>query len=80
MDKLEAERVAGAIRKMNMEWIRVSGVEHNPLTDTYEVKCVYKRERGNISRPTDPWTTILIKSPRQWIDLLTGHRDDFELP
>ena len=80
MDKLEAERVAGAIRKMNMEWIQVSAVEYNPLLDIYEVKCAYKRERGNISRPTDTWTTIFIKSPRQWIDLMTGHRDDFELP
>ncbi len=80
MDKLEAERVARAIRKMHLDWIQVSGVEHNPATDTYEVRCSYKRERGGVLRTGDPWTTISIKSPRQWIDLLTGHRDDFELP
>jgi hypothetical protein len=41
MDKEEAERMAlaRAIRKAPVDWIQVSGVEQNPTTDTYEVKC-----------------------------------------
>ncbi len=42
MDKEEAERLARAIRKAPVNWIQVSGVEHNPTTNTYEVKCEYK--------------------------------------
>jgi hypothetical protein len=45
MDKEEAERLARAIRKAPVNWIQVSGVEQNPTTDTYEVKCEYKQAR-----------------------------------
>ena len=48
MDKEEAERLARAIRKAPVDWIRVSGVEQNPTTNTYEVKCEYKQPRDAI--------------------------------
>lgn len=66
-DKEEAERLARAIEQMNVEWISIQDIEHNPLTDKYELKCRYQRYRGLIGG----WTELRIKSPRQWIDLLT---------
>ena len=48
MDKEEAERLARAIRKAPVDWIQVSGVEQNPTTNTYEVKCEYKQPRDAI--------------------------------
>ena len=45
MDKEEAERLARAIRKAPVTWIRVSGVEQNPTTNRYEVTCEYKPPR-----------------------------------
>ena len=80
MDKDEAERLARAIRKLNMDWIQVSGVEYHPKTDTYEVKCSYKQEHKGLLHPREAWTTLWIKSPRQWIDLLTQHGGGSELP
>ena len=71
MDKEEAERLARAIRKAPVEWIQVSGVEQNPTTDRYEVKCEYKQAQKGLLHSRESWTTLLIKSPRQWIDLLT---------
>ena len=80
MDKEEAERLARAIRKAPVDWIQVSGVEHNPTTDTYEVKCEYKQAQKGLLHSRESWTTLLIKSPRQWIDLLTQHGGGLELP
>ncbi len=48
MDKEEAERLARAIRKAPVDWIQVSGVEQNPSTNAYEVKCEYKQPRDAI--------------------------------
>ena len=79
MDQEEAERLARAIRKAPAEWIQVQGVEYNAATGTYEVKCTYRQARRGLFHP-ESWTTLSIKSPRQWIDLLTKHRDDLELP
>ena len=79
MDKEEAERLARAIRKTPVDWIQVSGVEQNPTTDTYEVKCAYKQAQQGLFHAREPWTTLQIKSPRQWIDLLTQH-GGLELP
>ena len=69
MDEEEAERLARAIRKAPVDWIRVSGVEQNPTTNTYEVKCEYKQPQKGLFHSGESWTTLLIKSPRQWIDL-----------
>jgi hypothetical protein len=80
MDKDEAERLARAIRMVHMDWIKVSGVEYNPATDQYEVKCEYKQEHKRLVQSRDAWTTLLIKNPRQWIDLLTQHGGGLELP
>jgi len=79
MDQEEAERLARAIRKTPADWIQVQGVECNAATGTYEVKCLYRQARRGLSHP-ESWTTLSIISPRQWIDLLTKHRDDLELP
>ena len=80
MDKDEAERLARAIRMVKMDWIQVSGVEVNSLTGKYEVKCEYKQEQKGLFHSRDSWTTLMIKSPRQWIDLLTQHGGGLELP
>jgi len=80
MDKEEAERLARAIRKAPVDWIQVSGVEQNPTTDKYEVKCEYKLAQKGLLHSRESWTTLLIKSPRQWIDLLTQRSGGLELP
>jgi len=80
MDKQEAERVAKAIHKMTVSWIAVRGVELNPLTQTYEVRCTYKQR---YMRRDAAWTEVRISTPRQWIELLTHRRPDgdgLELP
>ncbi len=80
MDQEEAERLARAIRKAPVAWIQVQASECKPVTHTYELKCAYRQERKGLFHPQETWTTLWIKSPRQWIDLLTKHRDDLELP
>ena len=79
MDLEEAERLARAIRKAPADWIQVQEVEFNTAVGTYEVKCAYRQARRGLFHP-ESWTTLSITSPRQWIDLLTKHRDDLELP
>ena len=80
MDKNEAERLARAIRMVQMDWIKVGALAYNPTTDQYEVQCEYQQAyRGQIpSRET--WTRLQIKSPRQWIEVLTQHGGGLELP
>ncbi len=80
MDKDEAERLARAIRMVHMEWIKVDQVVHNPTTGQYEVQCAYQREDQGQTLSGVTWTTLNIKSPRQWIDLLTQHGGGLELP
>jgi hypothetical protein len=65
MDKDEANRLARAIARTHVDWIAVRGIEYNPLTSTYELKCMYQRYRGLTS-----WTELYIRGPRQWIELL----------
>src|SRR5437763_5172069 len=77
MDQEEAERLARAIRKAPVEWIQVQGVELNAATNTYELKCLYRQGRKGLLHQ-ESWTTLWIKNPRQWIDLLIKHRDDLE--
>ena len=79
MDKDEAERLARAIRMVHMDWIKVDGVAYNPTTDRYEVQCEYQQENQEHAHP-ESWTTLQIKSPRQWIDLLMQHGGGLELP
>jgi hypothetical protein len=79
MDKDEAERLARAIRMVHMDWIKVDGVAYNPTTDTYEVQCEYQQENQEHAHP-ESWTTLQIKSPRQWIDVLMQHGGGLELP
>jgi hypothetical protein len=80
MDKNEAERLARAIRMVQMDWIRVSAVAYNPTTDQYEVQCEYQQAGQGQVLSKESWTTLQIKSPRQWIDVLTQHGGGLELP
>jgi hypothetical protein len=80
MDKEEAERLARAIRKAPVTWIQVQAIESPSGTDTYALKCAYRQGRKRLLHTQQTWTTLWITSPRQWIDLLTKHRDDLELP
>ena len=80
MDKDEAERLARAIRMVHMGWIKVNQVVHNSTTGQYEVHCAYQREDQGQTLSGEAWTVLQIKSPRQWIDLLTQHDGGLELP
>ena len=78
MDQQEAERLAKLIERTRVEWIQVRGIEYSPLVGTYELNCLYRRERALTG-----WSELRLRSPRQWIDLLTKRSDDFgglELP
>ncbi len=79
MDKNEAERLARAIRMMQMDWIKVDGVVHNSTTNQYEVQCTYQREDQGQTLSRESWTMLKIKSPRQWIEILTQHGGGLEL-
>jgi len=80
MDKNEAERLARAIRMVQMDWIKVSAVAYNPTTDQYEVQCEYQQAGQVQAHSKESWTTLQIKSPRQWIEVLTQHGGGLELP
>lgn len=80
MDKDEAERLARAIRVVHMDWIKVDGVVYNSMTNQYEVQCSYRREDQGQSLSGESWTLLQIKSPRQWIEILTQHGGGLELP
>ena len=80
MDKNEAERIALAIRMVQMDWIQVDCVVHNSTTNQYEVQCTYQREDQGQTLSRESWMTIKIKSPRQWIEILTQHGGGLELP
>jgi hypothetical protein len=76
MDLEEAERLIKAIENLPVaDWIKVEGIEYNPVTSKYELNCTYKPQD---LIPT--WTKFQLKSPRQWIDLLTQHGGGLELP
>lgn len=78
MDKEEAERLVRAIVRTRVDWIEVRGIQYNPTTREYELNCLYRRDKE-----VAQWTLLRIRSPREWIDLLTKHNDDFgglELP
>jgi hypothetical protein len=80
MDKEEAERLVRAIERTQVDWLQVEVVELNSTTQAYELKCLYRQRRKGLFHAQESWTTLWIKNPREWIDLLTKHRDDLELP
>ena len=65
---------------IQMDWIKVDQVVHNPNTDTYEVQCKYLQGDPGQTLFGEAWTALQIKSPRQWIDVLTQHGGGLELP
>jgi len=65
---------------VHMDWIKVGAVVYNQTTDTYEVQCEYQQEVKEQIPSKESWTALLIKSPRQWIDVLTQHGGGLELP
>ena len=80
MDKDEAERLARAISVLHMDWIKADGVVYNPTTNMYEVQCEYQQVSQGQTPSRESWITLQIKSPRQWIDILTQHGGGLELP
>jgi hypothetical protein len=80
MDKDEAERLARAISMVHMNWIKVGAVVYNPTIDAYEVQCEYQQRDQEPTHSRESWTVLQIKSPRQWIDVLTQHGGGMELP
>ena len=75
MDQAEAIWLATVIEKKACTWILVRGVDYNPLTSRYEIKCVYKRHQAFAA-----WMKLSIRSPRQWVDVLYQHENGLELP
>ena len=78
MDKEEAERLARLIERTRVEWIQVRGIEYSSLTRKYELNCSYRPDAS-----LTHWTELRIRSPRQWIDVLTRRSGGFggwELP
>jgi hypothetical protein len=65
---------------MQMDWIKVDQVVHNRTTDTYQVQCKYVQKDQGQTLSGESWAVLQIKSPRQWIDLLTQHGGGLELP
>ncbi len=75
MDQAEATWLATVIEKKAFTWILVRGVDYNLLTRRYEITCVYKRTQAFSS-----WMKLSIRSPRQWVDVLSHHENGLELP
>jgi hypothetical protein len=65
---------------MQTDWIKVDGVVHNSTTNQYEVQCTYQRVDQGQTLSREAWTMLKIKSPRQWIEILTQHGGGLELP
>jgi hypothetical protein len=63
-----------------MDWIKVDGIVHNSTTGQYEVQCTYQSEDQGQTLSRESWTMLKIKSPRQWIEILTQHGGGLELP
>ncbi len=78
MNQEEAERLRRAIERTRLDWIQVRGIEYNQLTAKYELTCSYSSDTS-LTR----WTELRIRSPRQWINVLTrrsGGLGGLELP
>src|SRR2546430_2721275 len=74
MDKQEAERLVRAIEWMHVAWLQVDQLVFNETRNTYELKCSYRGPAGWLGTKAI-WSTRWISSPREWIGLLTEHRD-----
>jgi hypothetical protein len=67
MDRDEAERIARAIHAFG-EPFAVIGVEFNPASGHYEVKCEYHGKTKQLrSTYLEGNITMLVESPRAWI-------------
>jgi hypothetical protein len=74
MDKLEAERLVRAIERRHIAWLQVDQIVFNPTSQVYELECSYRGPAGWLGSKA-VWRTQRISSPREWIHLLTTHRD-----
>jgi hypothetical protein len=70
MDKQEAERLVRAIERTHVAWPQVNQIVFDGTRNAYELECSY---RGLGAKAI--WRTWRITSPREWIGLLTEHRD-----
>ncbi len=74
MDKQEAERLVRAIEQMHVAWIQVDRIVFNETRNAYELECSYRGPAGRLGARAI-WRSQRITSPREWIGLLTKHRD-----
>ncbi len=74
MDKQEAERLVRAIERMHVAWIQVDRIVFNETRNAYELECSYRGPAGRLGARAI-WRSQRITSPREWIGLLTKHRD-----
>ncbi|HLI05772.1 MAG TPA: hypothetical protein VKV40_04315 [Ktedonobacteraceae bacterium] len=72
MDKQEAERLVQAIERMQIAWLQVEQMVFNEARNTYELKCSYRGPAGWLGARA-VWRTQWIRSPREWVSLLTEH-------
>lgn len=74
MDKQEAERLVRAIERTHVAWLQVDQIVFNSIRNAYELECSYRGPAGFLGAKA-VWRTRRITSPREWIGLLTEHRD-----
>jgi len=75
MDKEEAERLKRAIEQTRVPWLRVSEIVFNATGESYELTCTYREQASSSFHDDEIWRPRLIRSPRDWIRLLTRHRN-----
>ncbi len=74
MDQQEAERLVAAIKRLHVAWLEVDAIVFHEASNTYELLCSYRGPAGFLGSKA-VWRTRQIRSPREWIDLLTQQRD-----
>ena len=74
MDKQEAERLVRAIEQMDVAWLQVEQIVFNETCNAYVLKCSFRGPAGWLGAKA-VWRTLWITTPREWISLLTEHRN-----
>ena len=74
MDKQEAERLVRAIERTHVAWLQVDRIVFNETRKGYELECSCLGPAGWLGAKAI-WSTRRITCPREWIGLLTQHRD-----
>lgn len=74
MDKQEAERLVRAIERTQIAWLQVDHLVFNETTKGYELLCSHRGPAGFLGAKAI-WRSTCIRTPREWIGLLTTNQD-----